>query len=131
MATETVEEERARREREVREREAELAKIPLREIDKSKWPRNVRPIALGEASGLGIDATGRLYWDGKPVEIIGQRLDLTWTQNAIAIFVAVFTAVGAIGAVAQGLAVYEDWACKVGWRTIATCPTARAPVISE
>ena len=49
-------------------------------IDQSKWPASVRPISMSESGGLGVDRSGRLYWDGKPVEIIGQRLDLTWAS---------------------------------------------------
>src|SRR5262249_36303244 len=45
---------------------------------------------------------GRLYWNGKPVEIIGQRLDLTRTQAWVAIAVAVFTAIAALGTAVQG-----------------------------
>jgi|SRR5882672_1027127 len=73
--------------------EDELARVPLQTINKSRWPKNVRPIALKESDGLGIDIDGRLYWDGKPVEIIGRRLDLTWSQFWIALVVATFTVV--------------------------------------
>jgi hypothetical protein len=79
------------------EREDEIRRVPLQTIDKSKWPKDVRPIGMGEADGLGIDPDGRLYWNGKPVEIIGRRIDLTWTQTVVAIAVAVFTAIGALG----------------------------------
>jgi len=90
--------------RENTEREDEIKRIPLQAIDKSQWPRSVRPIALKETDGLGIDNDGRLHWNGKPVEIIGRRLDLTWGQFWIAIVVAIFTAVGGVGAAAQGWA---------------------------
>src|SRR5437016_5661346 len=105
----TTDEERARQNA---ERDDELQRIPLQTIDKSKWPRHVRPIAIAESSGLGIDLDGRLYWNGKPVEIIGRRLDLTWTQAVFGFLVAIFTVVGGIGAAAQGWAAYHDWACK-------------------
>jgi hypothetical protein len=36
-------------------RDEELDRIPFQKIDRSKWPSNVRPIAIGEADGLGID----------------------------------------------------------------------------
>ncbi|MCP3475639.1 hypothetical protein NLM33_35795 [Bradyrhizobium sp. CCGUVB1N3] len=108
------------------EREEELRRVPLQTIDKSKWPKNVRPISTGEADGLGIDLNGRLYWNGRPVEIIGQRLDLTWAQTAIAIVVAVFTGVAAIGTTAQGWVAYHDWACRNKQPAIMACPAAQA-----
>jgi len=95
--TETNEERKARLERENTERQDQLRRIPLQEIDTSKWPGGVRPIAIAETGGLGIDANGRLHWNGKPVEIVGRRLDLTKTQTGVAIAVAIFTALAAAG----------------------------------
>ena len=89
-------------ERQNRDREDELQRIPHQIIDKSKWPKTVRPISTSESDGLGIDVDGRLHWNGKPIEIIGRRIDLTWTQTVIAIVVAVFTAIGALGTLAKG-----------------------------
>jgi len=94
------------------EREDELKRIPLQKIDKSRWPRDVRPISMAEADGLGIDNDGRLHWNGKPVEIIGRRVDLTRGQSAFAIAVAIFTILGAIGCAVQGGVAYHDWACR-------------------
>ncbi len=109
------------------ERKEELERVPLQTIDKTKWPRNVRPISLGEGDGLGIDPDGRLHWNGRPVEIIGRRLDLTRTQAWIAIIVAVFTVIGAIGAAAQGWAAYHDWACRNNARAFVACPAHAEP----
>lgn len=103
------------------EREAELERVPLQTIDKSHWPKGVRPIALSETNGLGIDNDGRLHWNGKPVEIIGRRVDLTRGQSAFAIVVAIFTIFGAIGAAAQGWAAYHDWACKNKQPALLSC----------
>jgi len=119
---ETNEERADRLERQNREREEELQRIPHQTVDKSKWPKTIRPISTSESDGLGIDADGRLHWNGKPVEIIGRRLDLTWTQTWIAIIVAIFTVIGAIGAAAQGWAAYHDWACRNNARAIVACP---------
>jgi hypothetical protein len=117
----TEDEERARQNA---ERDDELQRIPLQTIDKSKWPKSVRPIAIAETSGLGIDPDGRLHWNGKPVEIIGRRIDLTWTQTVVAIAVAVFTAIGALGTLAQGGVAYHDWACKNKKPSIIACPVS-------
>ncbi|MCA6099203.1 hypothetical protein [Bradyrhizobium australafricanum] len=118
-----TEEERIRREQKNAEREDELKRIPVQTIDKSRWPRYVRPISMGEADGLGIDNDGRLYWNGKPVEIIGRRVDLTWMQSAIGIAVALFTIVGGIGCGAQGWVAYHDWACKNHMPAGISCPS--------
>ena len=58
------------------EREEDSGRVPLQTIDKSKWPKDVRPMAICKTDSLGIDPDGRLHWNGKPVEIIGRRLDL-------------------------------------------------------
>lgn len=104
------------------EREDELKRIPLQKIDKSRWPHYVRPISMAEADGLGIDNEGRLHWNGKPVEIIGRRVDLTRGQNVIAWLVAAATVVAAIGAAAQGWVAYHDWACKNKQPALLSCP---------
>jgi hypothetical protein len=117
--------ERAERERKNREREEELKRVPLQTIDKSRWPKDVRPIAMPEADGLGVDRDGRLYWDGRPVEIIGRRLDLTWTQGIVAIVVAILTLVIAAATVVQAAVAYHDWACRTGWRPVVACAAVR------
>jgi hypothetical protein len=116
---------RIQRERKNAEREDELKRVPHRPdeiIDKSRWPRDVRVISINELNGLGIDNDGRLHWNGKPVEIIGRRLDLTRTQAFIAIVVAAFTIIGSIGAAAQGWAAYHDWACRNKLPAGISCP---------
>jgi hypothetical protein len=82
---------------------------------------------LKETGGLGVDKDGRLYWDGRPVEIIGQRLDLTKAQTIIAIVVAVFTGIAAFGTLAEGWAAYHDWACRNKQPSLIACPL---PVVS-
>lgn len=61
-----------------------------------------------------MDGEGDLYWHGKRVET-RTRLDLNRSQAAVAVVIAVATVIGACGAVVQGWAAYNDWACKVGW----------------
>jgi hypothetical protein len=78
------------------DREHELKDVPHRPADKSKWPKGIRSISTKEADALGTDAKGELYWHGKPVEI-RRPLDLSWTQNAIAIIVAIATVIAAFG----------------------------------
>jgi hypothetical protein len=127
MSAEESNAERAVRvEHENKERVEQLRRVPLQKIDRSKWPQNVRPIAMSEADGLGIDVDGRLHWNGKPVEIIGRRLDLTTTQAVVAIAVAIFTAVAAAGTAVQAAIAYHDWACKAGRPSILSCGTPPA-----
>jgi hypothetical protein len=111
----------ARIARENSEREQQLQRIPIQKTDKSKWPQNVRPIAMSEADGLGIDVDGRLYWNGKPVDIIGRRLDLTTKQSFLAIAVAVFTVFAGAGTIVQAAVASHDWACKTGRPSIISC----------
>ena len=127
-----TEDETKRSERLNREREEELRRVPIQEIDKSKWPAHVRPIAMGEVDGLGIDKNGRLHWNGKPVEIVGQRLDLTLTQTLIALSVAIFTFIAAVSTAVQAWTAYHEWACKVGWPVVAKCPSKPVlPIVRE
>ena len=132
MSPEETDADRAiRLERENKEREDQLRRIPLQAIDKSKWPQSVRPIAIAETGGLGIDVSGRLHWNGKPVEIVGRRIDLTTTQTVVAISVAIFTALAAAGTLVQAAVTYHDWACKTGRTAIVSCtllPTAKGPI---
>ena len=95
------------------DREQELKDVPHRPADKSTWPQGVRSISMDEADVLGTDAKGELYWHGKPVEI-RRPLVLTWPQKLGAVIVATATVFAALGAVAQGFAAYNEWACKVG-----------------
>lgn len=117
-----VENDEERRKRQNEEREDELRRIPLQEIDKAKWPRGVREIAMHETGGLGIDKDGQLYWNGTPVEIVSQRLDLTAWQNIIGGAVALFTLITALATSVQAWTAYHDWACKVHWPVATKCP---------
>jgi hypothetical protein len=76
-------------------------------IDESKWPKDVRPIGMSEVDGLGTDSDGRLHWNGKPVEIIGRRIDLLWNRQ--------LSRSPSVG--------YHDWACRNKGPSIITCPT--------
>jgi hypothetical protein len=107
------------------DREQELKDIPHRPPDQSKWRKGIRSISTDEADALGVDAKGELYWHGKPVEI-RRPLDLSRTQNAVAIIVAIATVFAAVGALAQGFAAYNEWACKVSWKAAACPPPTQA-----
>ena len=113
-------------EEEKSERDRQLEETPLIKIDKSKWPKGVRRIGLEELDGLGVDRDGRLYWDGKPVEIIGRRLDLTRSQFAVAVIVAIATVIAALTTTVQAWTAYHDMACQVNWPAWPAC-TSLAP----
>lgn len=90
-------------------------------VDASRLPAGVRPITLDELDRLGISSDGRLYWDGRPVEV-KQRLALTFWQKVMSAIVAVAAVVGGFGGAAQGIAVGHDWLCKTKW-TARGCPS--------
>jgi hypothetical protein len=90
------------------------------EDGKSAKPgRNVHPIGAGDLHRLSIDNDGRLYWDGKPVEI-RRRILLSRAQVVGTSLIAAFVVIGALGAAIQASAAARDWACRLGW-TSSTC----------
>lgn len=75
---------------------------------------NVHTIGIHDLTRLAIDNDGRLYWDGKPVEV-SRRIMMSRRQILGATLIAVFVVIGAIGAAIQGAAAAHDWACRLGW----------------
>jgi hypothetical protein len=78
--------------------------------------RNVHALGAMDLSRLSIDNDGRLYWDGKPVEV-RRRLMLSRTQAVWLNVIGAFIVVGAVGATIQASAAARDWACRLGWTT--------------
>jgi hypothetical protein len=103
-----------------RTREDELREVPLWKANKAAWPPGVRSVGIDEADCLGIDRSGNLYWDGKPVEV--RRFALTFWQKVWGGIVAASVVVSAIGAGVQGWTAYNDWACTVGWWAVTCAP---------
>ncbi len=66
---------------------------------------------MTDLSRLSIDRDGRLYWDGKPVEV-HHRIAMSRGQIVGASIVAAFVM---IGAALQGSVAARDWACRLGW----------------
>lgn len=97
----------------LRDRDEELRNIPLLSPDTSLWPKGVRVIGLKELDHLGVDRTGRLYWDGKPIEI--KELKLRWPERIIAIFIV-------LSAIAVAVVNGWEWACKLTWLSAGMCP---------
>ena len=65
----------------------------------------MRPISLDGLAHLGVGDDGRIYWDGRQVEV-ARTFNLTWWQKAGAIAVAASSVVAAAAAVASAIA---DW----------------------
>jgi hypothetical protein len=82
----------------------------------AKKGRNIHPLATADLSRLSIENDGRLYWDGKPVEV-RRRIEMSWAQVVGASVVAAFVAIGAVGAAIQGSLALRDWGCRLGWTT--------------
>jgi hypothetical protein len=93
-------------------RQEALRRVPPLKGTKATWPKGVRGISIEEVDLLGVDNNGRLYWDGKPVEVSRR---LTRWQTFGAFVVGTFVVLGSIGSFVQGWSVYHDWACHVGW----------------
>jgi hypothetical protein len=89
---------------------------PEPEPEPKKKGRNVHNLAVADLSRLSIDDDGRLYWDGKPVEV-RRRIQMSRAQVVGASFVAAFIVIGAIGAAVQGSLALRDWSCRLGWTT--------------
>ena len=76
--------------------------------------RNVHPIGISDLTRLSIDNDGRLYWDGKPVEV-SRRILMSRRQVLGATVIGAFVVIGALGAAIQGMSAAHDWACRLGW----------------
>lgn len=78
--------------------------------------RNVHPVGMMDLSRLSIDNDGRLYWDGKPVEV-RRRIMLSRAQAIGLGVIGAFVIMGALSAAIQASAAARDWACRLGWST--------------
>jgi hypothetical protein len=94
--------------------------------DPATKDRNIHPLATADLSRLAIDNDGRLYWDGKPVEV-RRRFEMSRAQVIGASVVAAFVAIGSVGAVIQGTLALRDWGCRLGWTTSYCGVPAPAP----
>ena len=89
--------------------------------------RNVRAVNTMDLSRLSIDNDGRLYWDGKPVEV-QRRLMMSQHQVIGASLIAFCIVVAAIGSAIQATATLSDWACRTGvGQCVASAPVAPPP----
>jgi hypothetical protein len=88
--------------------------------------RNRHPVDMTDLSRLSIDTDGRLYWDGKPVEV-RRRLMMSRGQIVGASLIGAVIVIGAAGAAMQGWSAAYDWGCKLGWFTSHCARTTPAP----
>ncbi len=65
-------------------------------------------------SRLSIDNDGRLYWDGKPVEV-RRRVHMSGAQIAGATAIGLLVLIAATGAAIQAAATAHQWGCRMGW----------------
>ena len=70
----------------------------VRMPDVTTWPEGVRKISLDELDNFGLDAEGRLYFDGRPVEI-RRGVSLTFWQRVGAVVTVTSAAVVAVASV--------------------------------
>jgi hypothetical protein len=83
--------------------------------------RNKHPVDRTDLSRLSIERDGRLYWDGKPVEV-SRVLMMTRAQIIYASLIAVFVVIGALESALQGVAAARNLTCRVGRSN--SCPPA-------
>lgn len=86
--------------------------------------RNRKPVDMTDLSRLSIDGDGRLYWDGKPVEV-RRQISMSRGQIAGASLFGAFIVLGGIAAAFQGSVAAYDWGCRLGWVSN-YCPAAPA-----
>jgi hypothetical protein len=75
--------------------------------------RNVHTVNTMDLTRLSIDNDGRLYWDGKPVEV-RRQLMMSRRQAIGAAVVAGFIVIAAVCSAIQAAATLSDWACRTG-----------------
>jgi hypothetical protein len=83
--------------------------------------RNVHPVNAMDLTRLSIDDDGRLYWDGKPVEV-RRQLMMSRGQVVGTSLIAFFIVVAAVGSAIQATATLSDWACRSGWSSSCGAP---------
>jgi hypothetical protein len=88
--------------------------------------RNVHAVNAMDLTRLSIDNDGRLYWDGKPVEV-RRQLMMSRGQIIGASLIAFFIVVAAVGSTIQAAATLGDWACRSGWSSNCGAPPPPAP----
>jgi hypothetical protein len=96
--------------------EPNAASEPEPESPAAPASRNVHPIGISDLGRLSIDNDGRLYWDGKQVEV-RRRIMMSRAQVIGASIIGAFVVIGAIGAAIQASAAARDWGCRLGWAT--------------
>lgn len=70
---------------------------------KPHWPPGVRPISIDGLDELGVGNDGRIYWQGRPIEV-QQSVTLTAAQRLGAVVVALSAIVGAAAAAVSAYA---------------------------
>jgi hypothetical protein len=94
--------------------EPEKSAEPDQRSEAAASSRSLHPVTMTDLTRLSIDNDGRLYWDGKPVEVRRSIL-MSRAQVIGAIVIGAFVVIGAIAAAIQGSTAVRDWACRLGW----------------
>jgi hypothetical protein len=94
-------------------REKELQEVPLWAANKQSWPKGVRTIGAIEMDCLAIDRSGRLYWDGKAIEV---------RQFKLRTFELTLAVIGVTAAVAAVVLGGWEWFCQLAWLGQSVCP---------
>lgn len=90
------------------------------------WPKGVSSVGIDDIDKLGVDANGKLYWDGKAVAT-NPFANLSFAEKAIAVAIGLSAIAGGVGGAAQGWAAYNQWACDVRPQWPSMCKPTSAP----
>ena len=94
------------------ERSEELKTTPPNTASKP-WPKGVRTVSWNEMDLLGVDRQGRLYWDGRAVEV--RELTLKWPERTLAVS-------GILVAIVAVVIQSWQWGCELAWLQAGWCP---------
>lgn len=87
------------------------------------WPPEVRRIGVEDLERLGIDASNRLYWDGKRVEV---QVGLTRLQKLLAFVIGLCAVLGGLGGFVTGLKDASEFLCARGHHWLSCADPAAA-----
>lgn len=94
--------------------EEKIGEVPDRGRPDADWGKGIRGLGVFERDNFGVDAKGRIYWEGRPLEF-ARPFKFSFSQYLAAVIVTLAAFVGAFIAAWQ-------WGCDIGWLSGGICP---------